>query len=158
MIPYTLTRQQLLGTTLEEAWRFFTDPYNLARITPPWLGFEVTDAPAVPVHPGAIITYRIRPLGPLPVHWTTEITQFEKPRLFVDEQRFGPYRFWHHLHRFEAAEGGVHMSDLVHYRLYGGPLSRPLNRNLVRPRLEAIFTYRHQVLGDLFPHPGAEDL
>ncbi len=103
-----------------------------------------------------IIRYRVRPVAGLPVRWTTEITHVRERELFVDEQRFGPYRFWHHLHRFEETDDGVRMLDLVHYRLYGGPAAAPLHRWLVRPRLEAIFNHRRQVLGARFALAPAE--
>ena len=151
---YTLKRQQHLPIDLKVAWRFFCEPRNLARITPDWLSFEVTSHPPVPLTAGSIICYRIRPLWRFAVSWTTEITHLEEPRLFVDEQRFGPYRFWHHLHRFDETDDGIVMTDIVHYRLYGGPLASPLHGTLVRPRLEAIFDYRAQVLGELFPGNG----
>jgi len=154
---YVLERTQLLATTLDAAWAFFTDPYNLARITPPWLGLEVTNAPEVPIRPGTLITYRVRPVARLALRWTSEITHLEASRLFVDEQRFGPYRFWHHLHRFEAVAGGIRMTDRVHYRLYGGALAAPLHRAVVRPRLEAIFAYRREALRGLFPGPAWQE-
>lgn len=150
MSLYQLKYEQVLETSLDEAWSFFCNPYNLARITPEWLSFEVLDTPTEKVHPGLILRYRIRPLGGIPVTWVTEITHVRENTLFVDEQRFGPYRFWHHLHYFEQTEEGIRMLDLVHYRLYGGRLTTPLHRFLVRPRLEGIFEYRRQVLAEQF--------
>ena len=93
---YTLIHTQDLPTSLTEAWRFFSNPANLATITPLDLGFEVTSPLPSEMHAGLIITYKVRPLFNLPVSWVTEITHLIEGQLFVDEQRFGPYKMWHH--------------------------------------------------------------
>ena len=141
---HRLETVQRLPVTLDEAWRYFSDAGNLAKITPPSLGFEVTSPLPGRVYAGLIITYRVRPLFGVPVNWVTEITHVDEPRLFVDEQRFGPYRFWHHQHHFRAVDGGVEVADIVHYALPpGGGIARGL---LVAPRLRQIFDYRREVL------------
>ena len=84
------------------------------------------------------------------MRWVTEITQVQKPYFFVDEQRLGPYRFWHHQHLIKKVQGGVEMTDLVHYSLYLGPLASPLHVLLVRPRLEEIFSFRRRALTEIF--------
>ena len=135
---------QRVPVPMEEAWRFFSDPRNLAKITPPSLGFQVTSPLPERVYAGLIITYKVRPLFGVAVSWVTEITHVDEPSLFVDEQRYGPYRFWHHQHLFRPVEGGVEMTDIVHYALPpGGGLARGL---LVAPRLKEIFDYRRGVL------------
>ncbi|MFQ5380410.1 MAG: hypothetical protein ACE5EF_02135 [Dehalococcoidia bacterium] len=87
---------------LDEVWSFFSDPGNLAAITPPELGFQIRSNLPERVYPGLIVVYRVQPLGPLPTTWVTEITYVDEGRLFVDEQRAGPYRLWHHEHHFRA--------------------------------------------------------
>ncbi|MFL5539907.1 MAG: SRPBCC family protein [Longimicrobiaceae bacterium] len=145
---HLLEALQNLPISIGEAWDFFSDAHNLARITPPSLGFEVTSAPAERMYAGMIITYRIRPLFGVPVTWVTEITHVDEPRLFVDEQRFGPYRFWHHQHLFREIEGGVEMRDRVHYALPAG--AGAARRLLVAPRLREIFDHRREVLERTF--------
>jgi ligand-binding SRPBCC domain-containing protein len=147
---YRLHRLQRLPIGLDEAWAFFSSPRNLAAITPPWLDFRVTNDPPEPVHAGTIITYTIRPALGLRVRWVTEITHVEPPHFFVDEQRFGPYRFWHHQHRLRVVEGGVEAEDLVHYALPLGPLGAFTHALTVRKRLDAIFAYRRQALAERF--------
>ena len=145
---YSFEARQNLPVGMSAAWEFFADPANLARITPPWMGFEVTSAPRERMYAGMIVTYRVRPLFGVAVTWVTEITHVDEPRFFVDEQRFGPYRFWHHQHVFREIEGGVEARDLVHYALPpGGFAAGPL---LVTPRLREIFAYRRQVLERTF--------
>lgn len=150
MRVYRLQRNQVLPTTLQKAWDFFSDPRNLARITPPWLGFTITSA-TPPMVPGLILTYTVTPLFGLRRTWVSEITHAQPPHSFVDEQRFGPYRFWHHLHRFHQLDGQVAVEDVVHYALPFGLPGRFVHRRLVRPRLEAIFDYRREALKALFP-------
>jgi len=151
MKPYTLERRQILPVSLEEAWSFFSNPVNLVKITPPDMDFRITSPPCEETYAGQIITYTVRPLMRVAVSWTTEITHVERPNFFVDEQRFGPYRFWHHQHRFSEVEGGVEMHDLVHYLLHHDHLVGLINRLLVAPRLRRIFDYRSRKLKELFP-------
>jgi ligand-binding SRPBCC domain-containing protein len=146
---------QRLAVGLEEAWAFFSDPRNLAVITPPWLDFRILSPLPPRMHPGMIVEYTVRPFGGVPVRWVTEITHVVEPVLFVDEQRFGPYRFWHHQHHFRPCDGGVEMEDVVHYALPGRLAGRALAGALVRRRVAAIFAYRRRVLAERFGEPPA---
>lgn len=140
----------ILPIGLAEAWEFFSDPRNLERITPPSLGIEITSDLPPRMHPGMIVCYTVRPLLGIPVRWVTEITHVREPHLFVDEQRFGPYRFWHHQHHFREVEGGIETSDLVHYALPLGPLGRLLGGGIVRRQLGEIFAFRKRFLEETF--------
>lgn len=151
MKVHVLEREQRLSIPLARAWEFFADARNLARITPPDMGFEVTSSLPERMYAGMIITYRVRPLLGVALRWVTEITHVDEGRMFVDEQRAGPYRFWHHQHLFREVPGGVEVGDVVHYALPpGAGLLRPL---LVAPRLEAIFDHRRRVLAEMFGTP-----
>ncbi len=141
---------QRLPISTDEAWAFFSHPKNLPLITPPWLDFRMTNEVPAVMHAGALITYTIRPILGLRVRWVTEITHAEAPRLFVDEQRFGPYRFWHHQHRFRGIDGGTEMEDLVHYALPLGPLGALAHRLVVRRQLDEIFAFRRAALAERF--------
>jgi ligand-binding SRPBCC domain-containing protein len=114
------------------------------------MGFAIRSEVPEVVHPGLIIEYTIRPFARLRVTWVTEITHVIEGRLFVDEQRSGPYRMWHHEHHFAAVSGGVEMRDVVSYTLPLGPLGDLIDRLAVRGRLAAIFAYRETVLRDRF--------
>lgn len=153
-----LHREQQLPLSLEAAWDFFSSPDNLCRITPRWLCFEVCDGPCEPMYAGQILRYRIRPfpqpLSWLQVGWVTEITHVREPFFFVDEQRLGPYRFWHHQHHFSETPQGVLMRDVVHYALPMGPLGSLLDALWVRRRLEEIFDYRFRTLQGMFGAAG----
>lgn len=106
------------------------------------------------MYAGMIVVYRVRPFFGLGANWVTEITHVSRPHYFVDEQRFGPYKFWHHQHHFRAVEGGTLIEDLVHYALPLGPLGRMAHALAVRRQLDRIFGYRSQVLEETFRTSG----
>lgn len=146
-MDYTLHRVQRVSTPLEETFDFFSRPENLARITPPWLGFRMVSEDA-DMREGLTIEYRVRPLG-FPQKWVSAITAYDPPYRFVDEQIHGPYARWHHEHRFEAADGGTRVTDTVTYALPFGPMGRLVHALFVRRQLESIFTFRQERLPEL---------
>ena len=132
-------------------FQFFADAGNLQELTPPWLHFHIRTPQPISMRVGTLIDYQLRIRG-FPVKWRTEITAWEPPVRFVDEQRRGPYRVWIHEHKFRSQDGGTAVEDWVLYRPPGGWL---IDRLLVRRDVEKIFAYRHQRLLDLFPSPPA---
>ncbi len=153
-----LERLQRLATGIDAVWEFMSHPANLALITPPDLGFTLASPLPERMHPGTIATYTVSPFGGLRVGWVTEITHVREPFLFVDEQRFGPYRFWHHQHHFRAIDGGVEMRAIVHYVLPFDPFSRVIAGRVAR-RLDGIFDFRREALARMFDgklHGGAK--
>lgn len=153
MAVHTLHTQQIIRATREQAWAFFSDPRNLAKITPPTLGFEVLtpDLPAR-IRSGLMIAYRVRPLFGIPMQWLTEITHVEEGVRFIDEQRVGPYAVWHHEHEFrDLGDGRVEMEDRVTYVLPFGPLGDLVHPLLVKPQIETIFGFRERAVREMFP-------
>ena len=155
MKVYQLRKQQLLNTTLEEAWNFFSTPKNLNKITPPEMEFNILEGADESTYAGQIIRYKIKPVGKIPMSWVTEITQCQQLDYFVDEQRFGPYKFWHHLHRFTPVEQGVLMEDILHYALPFGWLGRLIAGRFVEQKVKNIFDYRFKELEILFNNQNA---
>jgi ligand-binding SRPBCC domain-containing protein len=155
---YSLKSIQKLPVSLEEAWNFFSDAGNLLTITPPFLNLKITNKqPKKEMYPGQIITYKVKPLLGIPVFWMTEITHVERYKLFVDEQRKGPYTLWHHQHHFSPITGGVEMTDIVHYSIPFGPFGRLAHLLTVKDQLKKIFTYRYFKVNELFGDwPGEE--
>jgi len=147
---HTLEQQQILPITREQAWEFFSSPANLEEITPEDVGFEITSRLAGKMFEGQIITYRVKIAPAVRVSWVTEIKCVEEGRSFVDEQRFGPYKFWHHRHEFESVDGGVMMRDTVHYALPFGPFGALAHAIFVRRKLEWIFNCRKRILSKRF--------
>lgn len=139
-----LERTQVVPVALEEAFAFFADARNLERITPPWLRFEIVEAPDR-LERGARLRYRLKLFG-IPIRWRTEIVSWDPPHGFVDVQRRGPFLLWEHAHGLRPAEGGTEIRDRVRYRLFLGPLGALVRRFLVRGWLEGIFDYRARVV------------
>ena len=103
------------------------------------------------MYAGMIITYKVYPVLGIPFNWVTEITQVKEKNFFIDEQRFGPYKFWHHQHHFNETDEGIEMEDIVTYALPFNPLSRPINTLTIGRKEKEIFKYREEVLSKLFP-------
>lgn len=141
---------QQVNASLEECWTFFSNPKNLQKLTPEDMGFTITDFDEKSMYAGQIIQYKVSPLLGLKLSWTTEITFVKDHSYFIDEQRFGPYGFWHHKHFFEANEFGTKMTDVVHYGLPLGFLGRIINTILVENKLKSIFDYRQVKVNELF--------
>ena len=154
MIINTLTRKQFVPAPAERVFGFFSQPENLAALTPPDLGFVIHTPSPVAMREGALIDYTIRLLG-MPVRWTTIITAYEPGRSFVDEQLRGPYSYWRHTHLFEDVPGGTLVSDSVRYALPFGRLGALVHRFAVKDRLREIFDYRESVIRTLFG-PGGD--
>lgn len=148
---YTLKQEQILPCTLDEAWHFFSSPHNLKEITPDYLGFEIT-SPSLSdtMYPGQIISYKVSPLLGIKLDWMTEITQVKDREFFIDNQRFGPYKMWHHQHWFEDVPKGVKMTDIITYVLPLGIIGRLAHKLFIRRQLEGIFTYRKEVTDRIF--------
>jgi ligand-binding SRPBCC domain-containing protein len=146
---YRLECEMISGRPLPDTFAIFEDPYNLAKITPPWLNFKVTSAQRVEMRAGAEIRYVIRWLG-LPIRWKTRITKYDPPREFVDEQERGPYALWRHRHTFEQTPEGTKVADRVEYRLPFGFIGAFIHATVVRRQLLAIFRHRQRELGRMF--------
>jgi ligand-binding SRPBCC domain-containing protein len=146
---HLLQREQWVPRPIDDVFAFFSDARNLEAITPPWLGFRILSPGPIVMRPGTQIHYQIRLRG-LPLRWVTEIQTWEPPRAFADVQLRGPYRLWHHTHRFEPVNGGTQVRDVVRYALRFGPLGRLAHAWIVRSDLEAIFDYRALRMTELF--------
>jgi ligand-binding SRPBCC domain-containing protein len=143
---FKLEAELWLPRPRDEVFRFFADAFNLEALTPPWLKFEVLTPRPIEMRVGLRIDYRLRLRG-LPLRWQSEITAWEPPVRFVDEQRRGPYRAWIHEHTFEEEDGGTLARDVVRYDVIGGRL---VNRFFVRRDVEKIFGFRQEKLLEIF--------
>lgn len=148
---YSLQSVQKVPASIDAVWAFFSDANNLKAVTPPHLNLKVTNnVYGDAVYAGQVMTYTVKPLLGIPLAWMTEITHVVEGRYFVDEQRKGPYKLWHHQHHFKPIEGGVEMTDIVHYRLPLGILGSLAHGIIVKKELQKIFTYRYQKIVALF--------
>ena len=141
-----LERVQRVEVPAERAFAFYGDAGNLEAMTPPWLRFRVTSAPAGQLHAGALIEYRLKLHG-VPVRWRTRIEAWEPPVRFVDVQLRGPYALWEHTHTFEpAGDDAVEIRDRVRYRLPLGPVGDVAHALFVGRDLQRIFDYRRDAV------------
>lgn len=148
---YSFKQVQILPVTPAVAWQFFSDPANLARITPPDLGFRVISLyHGNHIYPGQLIEYKVSPVAGISLYWMTEITHVKELEYFVDEQRYGPYSLWHHQHHFREVHQGVEMTDIVHYRIPFSFLGDIANSLFVKRRLQHIFEYRRKITETIF--------
>ena len=150
MIPYKLHRTIDLPIDRKACWEFFSDPKNLKIITPDYMGFDIVEGGDCRMYAGQIIGYKVSPLLGLKMSWVTEITHVKEDEFFVDEQRFGPYRLWHHKHYFKEIRGGMRCIDEVHYLPPLRLISPILNDLIIKNKLKEIFDYRTQKLVELF--------
>ncbi len=140
---YSIKTIQKIPISLDEAWDFFSRPDNLKDITPSKLGFEIISKHHGPkMYAGQVIEYTVKPILGIPLYWMTEITHVQDKQYFIDEQRFGPYCLWHHQHHFKEIDGGVEMTDIVHYKLplwFLGDIAQVV---MVKKQLKEIFDFR----------------
>jgi len=134
-------------TTQAEIWDFISSPANLKLITPSYMGFDITSG-NVPekMYEGMIITYKVSPVAGIKTDWMTEITHIREQEYFVDEQRIGPYKLWHHQHHIYPIKGGVLMRDIVTYAPPFGILGKIANALIIKKKLNEIFTFRYNTL------------
>ncbi len=151
MAFYQLHREQKIPASLSEVWDFISSPKNLKDITPPHMGFTVTGMSGDGfMYPGMIITYKVSPLFGIKLNWVTEITHIREKVFFVDEQRIGPYKMWHHQHIIAPVEGGTVMTDIVTYQPPFGFLGAAANTLIIQKQLKNIFDFRVTALNDIF--------
>ncbi len=140
-----------LPISLEDAWAFFTDPANLEKLTPENMKFSITSEMFTDkIYPGMIITYSVSPIWKIALGWMTEITHVMDKKFFVDDQKTGPFKVWHHQHHFEEVDGGVLMTDIIYYKVGFSFLGRIAEVIFVNKSVKRIFDYRKTVLDEMF--------
>jgi ligand-binding SRPBCC domain-containing protein len=152
MAFYQFQREQYINASIDELWDFISSPMNLREITPKKMGFEIRTLNLPDkIYEGMIISYIVRPLFGIPTKWVTEITHIQDKSYFVDEQRVGPYKLWHHQHIILPKNNGALMKDIVSYRPPFGLFGRIANTLVIRNTLDEIFDYRTKALEKMYP-------
>ena len=147
---YTVHKKQQLPITVDEAWKFLSNPRNLKIITPSYMSFDLISGAEKPMFAGQIIQYLVTPILGIKTKWVSEITHFEEKKYFVDVQLYGPYALWHHKHFINKIEGGVELEDIIDYKVPLGILGQMVHPFIVKPKLEEIFNYRQQKMIEIF--------
>jgi ligand-binding SRPBCC domain-containing protein len=152
---FQLYKEQKIPAGVEAIWDFISSPGNLKHITPAYMGFDITSENlSGKMHPGMIIMYKVSPVFGINMKWVTEITHVVDRQYFVDEQRIGPYKIWHHQHRIQPVKDGVLMTDLVTYKPPMGFIGALANRFFIRKKLDEIFDFRRERLIQIFGDSG----
>jgi ligand-binding SRPBCC domain-containing protein len=148
---YQFKKTQEINASIEGVWKFISDPSNLKVITPDYMGFDITseDIPQK-MYEGMIISYKVSPILGIKTTWVTEITHLKENSYFVDEQRVGPYKIWHHQHIIEPIPRGTLMTDIVSYQPPLGFLGSLANSLIIKAKLNEIFDYRTKALMEVF--------
>lgn len=141
--------EQYIGRDIQDVFGFFSRAENLQQLTPAWLHFRILSVDPNPVRRGTLIRYSLR-WRVFPIRWTTEIVEWDPPYRFVDVQLKGPYRLWHHEHRFVTEGNGTRMFDEVRYELPFGVLGSLAHRFKVKRDVESIFAFRKQAVERVF--------
>jgi len=148
---YQLHKTQKIPAPIDQVWDFISSPANLKKITPEYMGFNITsNLLSEKMYPGMIISYKVSPVLGIKMTWVTEITQVKEKEYFIDEQRVGPYSMWHHEHKIEPIEGGVLMTDIVSYKPPFGFLGSIANSILIKKQLKDIFDFRTVAVEKMF--------
>ncbi len=147
MAFFQFEREQKINASKAEVWDFISSPKNLKEITPTYMGFDITSNNVnEKMYEGMLISYEVKPLLNIKTDWVTEITHIKEGHFFIDEQRMGPYKMWHHQHFIEEIESGVLMKDIVSYIPPFGFVGAIANQLIIKRKLEQIFAFRKQAL------------
>lgn len=149
MTVYELRRETFIPAPLPKVFEFFSSARNLAAITPGYLRFRLLTPEPIDLHSGTELCYSLRVHG-IAVRWKTIVEKWNPPHEFTDYQESGPYKLWHHTHRFRDGDGGTWMEDVVRYALPFGIVGRLAHWLTVRRDVEAIFEYRAERIRNLF--------
>jgi len=148
---YRITYKQKIPSDINTLWNFISSPKNLNLITPDNMGFTIeTELDSDTMYPGQIIAYKVSPFKGIKMNWVTEITHVKDKEYFVDEQRFGPYKMWHHKHFIKPIANGVEMIDIIDYKIPMGFIGDIMNSLVVRNKLKEIFNYRYKKMEELY--------
>ena len=150
MKVYSLSQEQTIPISTEEAWRFFSSPRNLEAMTPPEMGFKIVSLPSETLYEGEIIQYSVKAFPGIWIPWVSEIKSLKKGESFVDDQISGPFKFWHHRHSFEETECGTVVQDLIHYSVGFGIFGELARALVVKNQLARMFEHRREVLEEKF--------
>lgn len=143
---YQLRTSQKVPASKKKVWEFISSPKNLAKITPAYMSFKIHEPVPETIYPGLMIHYTVKPVLGIPLQWVTEITHVKEEDYFVDEQRIGPYKMWHHEHHLKETPNGILMEDIVSYTPPFKWLGQLANGLFIEKQLASIFNYRKNAI------------
>ena len=143
---YQLYRRQHLNISPQQAWDFFSSPYNLNDITPEFFHVTITSKVPDKIYAGLMISYRMKAVFGIPMAWLSEVSHCDEPKRFVYQQRIGPFKFWSHEVCLTEQENGIVLEDIMFYAMPLGWLGQLINVMLIAGKLERIFDRRRDYL------------
>ena len=147
---YTLKKEQIIPRNILDVFDFFSKPENLSVITPSKMGFKILTPSPIEMKEGALIDYTVKIIG-LPIRWTTLITKYDPPNLFIDQQLKGPYSMWHHTHNFKKLnDNETLIEDIVVYSVPYSFIGGLIHSLYIKRDLEKIFSYRSKKIKEIF--------
>lgn len=151
-MPTTKTWTSVVSKNIDKVWDFFSRPENLNEITPDEMKFQfLTETKGIKMYEGMIIRYKVSPLPLMKFNWVTEITKISEKEYFVDEQRIGPYKLWHHEHHFRKIdENHTEMTDILTYDVGKGIFGPMLDKLFIGKKVDGIFDYREAMISKFF--------
>ena len=141
---YKITSSQHVDAKLDKVWDYYSRPANLESITPKSLSFKILNNPIEEMKEGDIIKFKMKLLPLINISWVTEIKSLKPLKYFIDEQKIGPYKLWHHRHSFEANRFGTTITDEIHFALPLKFISNILYTLFIKKKLKEIFEYRNK--------------
>ena len=140
----TYVKESVIHAAPERVFAFHELPDALTRLTPPWERARVLRAAHI-AEVGSQAVVETRLFGLLPVRWVARHTLYDPPRAFEDVQESGPFRYWRHRHTILPHPEGATLRDEIEYEPPLRVLGRLADPFLIKPRLEKLFAYRHEV-------------
>ena len=102
--------------TIEEAFAWHERKGAFRRLMPPWELAEEVRADDN-LKEGSQRIFRF-PMGPIKMNWVAQHTGYNPPHSFEDKMLKGPFKSWHHTHKFETVgENNALIHDKVRYKL-----------------------------------------
>lgn len=139
-----LERATRLPFSADAVFAWHERPGAFERLTPPWERAEVVERSGGIEEGGRAV---IRVGAPVALRWVARHGEYEAGRQFVDEQVEGPFARWRHLHRFDPdGPSACVLTDRIDYLPPLGAVGAAGDPWLIRPRLERMLGYRHELL------------
>ncbi|AFY70137.1 cyclase/dehydrase [Thalassoporum mexicanum PCC 7367] len=139
------TYSSIISAPVETVWNFHERPDILELLNPPWQSIKVVRREGG-LEVGATSEFKIF-VGIIPIKWIAKHVEYEKFRLFADQQIEGPFQKWFHRHEFEPIDANtMKLTDRVEFVLAEGWLIEQISGSWVSGQLQDLFTYRHMVI------------
>jgi len=129
----------LIDAPVETVFAFHEREDAISILSPAFPAIQMIGMTAG-IRSGSRVELRVGPFSWIALH-----TEYEKDRLFVDEQIKGPFAKWIHRHEFEDAAGKTRLTDRIEFQLPGGALINVLFGWVVNLGLRPMFKHRHRV-------------